>query len=364
MVSDSAIKAYIDGFLKQQDIIHHRKGRDSCLVSFDLQTIPYGLVTSVQVRKGVITATTPFVNRADVDDAETMRRVAEFLHRASLRLRIGSFELDCDTGEARFRYALTVGDTLPDPYALGLLLVAGAFAWSRYGTWFYAVLAMQADPKTSIDKADAEASKRNGHAADGGRPADPFENGVIRIRRVGMAEDTDDSSVHIPKEVERVLDFFRGAPHQLRGPQLPIVFVEGRSGVQWKRGIVRYAAQRLFAPPEFSTPLKEAATVDVPAHINAEERWAMLVREAERRKHEMGESERGLMGLDLSFIGDCPESTIRDMSAHCVEWIKHYCIFIFVNTPEQARLLYDAMFDLTCPFDLNAQFIEADEESL
>lgn len=364
MISDSAIATYIDDFLKQQEIIHPRKGRNGFLVSFDLPTIPYGLVTSVEAHKGVITATTPFVYRADRDDTETMQRVAEFLHRASLRLRIGSFEFDYDTGEARFRYALMVNDAWPDPYTLGLLLVAGAFAWARYAVGFYSVLTEGADPKTSIDKADAEAYGQDGHASDSGKQGSPFENDVIRIRKVGMEAGWGDSDVRIPSVLDRLLNSFLEASHQLHGTEKPIVFIEGKSGARWKQSIVRYVAKRLFDPPEFRVPLKEAVMLEAPACLNAEERWAMLVAEAEQCQQKMSEREHGMMGLDLSFIDDCPESMIRDIGAHCVEWVKHYCIFIFVNTAEQSRMLYDAMFDLTFPHDLNARSIQADEESL
>lgn len=365
MISDSAIATYIDDFLKQQDVVHPRKGRNGFLVSFDLRGTPYGLTTSVQVRKGVITATTPFVNHADTDDAETMRRAAEFLHRASLRLRIGSFELDCDTGEAQFRYALTVGEMLPDPYVFGLLLVAGAFAWARYGDMFNTVLRMSVEPKASVEEADAAASGRNGHVPDRAEQGNPFESDVIRLRRVGMEARWGDSDVRIPDVVDRLLNSFLEASHQLHGTEKPIVLIEGKSGARWKRSIVRYAAKRLFAPLEFRVPLKETVMLEAPARLNAEERWAMLAAEAERCRQEMAESGHGLMGLDLAFIdGDCPESMIRDIGAHCVEWVKHYCIFVFVNTAAQSRLLYDAMFDLTFPHDLNAQFIQADEESL
>jgi hypothetical protein len=81
--------------------------------------------------------------------------MAEALSRANFSLNTGTFEMDWEDGELRFRSAMPVIDAEPTDEQLRCLIVAAWNTVARYMTALVEVAFTEIDPEIAIDRAEA-----------------------------------------------------------------------------------------------------------------------------------------------------------------------------------------------------------------
>lgn len=176
MFSKEALNARIREYFEYADLhAAYDESRDVYLMLTSCSSKVGTLVIKMIVKDDLIIVIATCPTKVDTNDAEAMRRVAEYLHRATYGMKIGSFDFDFNDGEAQFRTSLLVKDALPSNDMLGMLLATGPSMWTRYGDGFFNVAFMGADPKEAAESSSNEgliallesvlASKRAAEAA-------------------------------------------------------------------------------------------------------------------------------------------------------------------------------------------------------
>ena len=87
-------------------------------------------------------------------DPTTINAVNEYITRANYGLVQGSFELDYNDGEVRFKSHAHCGNDIPSIETVEFIVDMSFFMWKRYGDGLLAVIYGNANPKDEIQKAE------------------------------------------------------------------------------------------------------------------------------------------------------------------------------------------------------------------
>lgn len=94
------------------------------------------------------------------DDNEKMARMAEFICRANYGLRNGSFELDMDDGEIRYKtYVNCRGDMIPEEEVVRESIYCCAIMFDRYDAGITGVIFENASAKEAVEECEKPAEE-------------------------------------------------------------------------------------------------------------------------------------------------------------------------------------------------------------
>ncbi|MDE6035465.1 MAG: YbjN domain-containing protein [Ruminococcus sp.] len=88
---------------------------------------------------------------SDVDDADIMAEMAEFLTRANYGLRCGNFEMDYDDGEIRYRVYVDCEDNLPGSTVIMNGIVIASATFQRYANGITGIIFGGMDAEEACD---------------------------------------------------------------------------------------------------------------------------------------------------------------------------------------------------------------------
>ena len=92
-------------------------------------------------------------------DTKSIPAVAEYLHRANFGLKIGSFELDHNDGEIRYKICVDCGDKcdcMPSESVILRSLELAAVMFDTYGEGLLGVMFKNVSPEEAIKTAEEE----------------------------------------------------------------------------------------------------------------------------------------------------------------------------------------------------------------
>ena len=92
-------------------------------------------------------------------DTKSIPAVAEYLHRANFGLKIGSFELDHNDGEIRYKVCVDCGDNcdcMPSESVILRSLELAAVMFDTYGEGLMGVMFKNVSPEEAIKTAEEE----------------------------------------------------------------------------------------------------------------------------------------------------------------------------------------------------------------
>lgn len=92
-------------------------------------------------------------------DEKSIPLVAEYLHRANYGLRIGSFELDYEDGEIRFKVCVDCGDdcdSMPSESVIYRSLEMGGVMFDTYGEGLLDIIFKNVSPIDALAEAEKE----------------------------------------------------------------------------------------------------------------------------------------------------------------------------------------------------------------
>jgi hypothetical protein len=87
---------------------------------------------------------------------ERRAAAAEFIARVNYRMRFGSFEMDYNDGEVRFKGHTIVGDSAPEMKLINDNLMIVLAMVERYGNPLYEVMFEEKDPEEALEHIENE----------------------------------------------------------------------------------------------------------------------------------------------------------------------------------------------------------------
>lgn len=185
MASREELITRIGEYLDQEDLNHYYNNDDHGTDAFVMFTGCPSRIGTLSIKiypldeELIFAAVSPV--KVDACDVDTMRKVSEYLHRATYGMKIGAFDLDFNDGEAQFRASIPVKEAVPNDDTLGMLVAIGPSMWARYGDGFFNVAFLGAEPEKEV--ADAEGASE--HLAE-----------LLRRIRAAQSAEDDDAEGH------------------------------------------------------------------------------------------------------------------------------------------------------------------------